>query len=239
MCILPLVWCHCRPVWPTAHSLNITYVWRISFETVTGEPAWCRLLIFHTPLLRSLVERIRPSPRLTKLFRTILAFYGEGFLALHQNTMREDHPLHFVRGCFFIIFAITLHSCRPYLHPQPEDGPCCGDKATHPTWKISWHRTLNCMNLDLLLFVLCVSFMLLFIHLRPRTIFGTNLGINLYKRIALTCIKFVEFLKLRTNERIHKSKILFRKYNSYIYHIHNFLCKRLVVSGSESHAKHK
>jgi hypothetical protein len=31
----------------------------------------------------------------------------------------EDHPLSFVRGYLFNIFAATFH-------PQPEDPPCCG-----------------------------------------------------------------------------------------------------------------
>jgi hypothetical protein len=30
------------------------------------------------------------------------------------------------RDCLFNIFAASLHSWRPFLHPQPEDAPCCG-----------------------------------------------------------------------------------------------------------------
>jgi hypothetical protein len=26
------------------------------------------------------------------------------------------------------MFAAALHSWRPFLHPQPEDAPCCGDR---------------------------------------------------------------------------------------------------------------
>jgi hypothetical protein len=40
----------------------------------------------------------------------------------------EDHHLLFVRGCLFNIFAATLHSWRPFLHPQPEDAPYCSDR---------------------------------------------------------------------------------------------------------------
>jgi hypothetical protein len=29
-----------------------------------------------------------------------------------------------VKCCLFNIFAATLHSWRPFLHPQPEDAPC-------------------------------------------------------------------------------------------------------------------
>jgi hypothetical protein len=28
----------------------------------------------------------------------------------------------------FNIFAATRHNWRPFLHPQPEDAPCCGDR---------------------------------------------------------------------------------------------------------------
>jgi hypothetical protein len=41
----------------------------------------------------------------------------------------EDHPLLSVRGCLFNIFPATLHSWRPFLHPQPENAPCCGDRG--------------------------------------------------------------------------------------------------------------
>jgi hypothetical protein len=45
--------------------------------------------------------------------------------------MLEDHPLSFVHGCLFNIFAAALHRWRPFLHPQPEDAPCCGDRDPH------------------------------------------------------------------------------------------------------------
>jgi hypothetical protein len=44
----------------------------------------------------------------------------------------EDHLLSAVRDCLFSIFAATLHTWRPFLHPQPEDAPCNGD-STEPT----------------------------------------------------------------------------------------------------------
>jgi hypothetical protein len=43
----------------------------------------------------------------------------------------EGHPLSFVRGCLFNVFAVTLHSWRLSLHPQPEDASCCGDKGSN------------------------------------------------------------------------------------------------------------
>jgi hypothetical protein len=33
-----------------------------------------------------------------------------------------------VRDCLFNVFAATLHNWRPFLHPQPEDAPCRGDR---------------------------------------------------------------------------------------------------------------
>jgi hypothetical protein len=55
-------------------------------------------------------------------------FYGEGLLALRATPKLEDDPLSFVRGCLFNIFAATLHSWRPVLHPQPVDAPYRGDR---------------------------------------------------------------------------------------------------------------
>jgi hypothetical protein len=37
-------------------------------------------------------------------------------------------PLSAVFNCLFNIFAATLHIWRPFLHPQPEDAPCRGDR---------------------------------------------------------------------------------------------------------------
>jgi hypothetical protein len=67
-------------------------------------------------------------------FRNTLVFYGEELLAPLQTPKLEDHPLSFSLGCLFSIFAANLHSCRPSLHPQPEEAPCCGDEGTHLTW---------------------------------------------------------------------------------------------------------
>jgi hypothetical protein len=51
------------------------------------------------------------------VFRNMVIFYGE--------ELELDHPLSAVRDC---IFAGTLHIRRPFLHPQPEDAPCRGDR---------------------------------------------------------------------------------------------------------------
>jgi hypothetical protein len=43
------------------------------------------------------------------MLRTKVIFYGEGLLASHHIPKMQGHPLSFVRGCLFNIFAATLH----------------------------------------------------------------------------------------------------------------------------------
>jgi hypothetical protein len=59
------------------------------------------------------------------MFRNMVIFYGEELLAPRPTPKLEDYPLSAVRDC---IFATTLHIWRPFLHPQPEDAPCRGDR---------------------------------------------------------------------------------------------------------------
>src|SRR5215470_11032516 len=73
-------------------------------------------------------QRIGPGPRLRRLLCNIIIFYGEELLAPRPTHKLEDHPLSPVRDCLFNVFAATLHNWRPFLHPQPEDAPCRGDK---------------------------------------------------------------------------------------------------------------
>jgi hypothetical protein len=58
----------------------------------------------------------------------MVIFYGEELLAPHPTPKLEDNPLSAVRDCLFNVFAATLHIQRPFLHLQPEDAPCCGDR---------------------------------------------------------------------------------------------------------------
>jgi hypothetical protein len=55
-------------------------------------------------------------------------FYGEELLAPRPTPKLEVHPLSAVRNCLFNVFAATPHIRRPFLHLQPEDAPCCGDR---------------------------------------------------------------------------------------------------------------
>jgi hypothetical protein len=63
---------------------------------------------FHIPLHKSFIQKIRPGPRLIDPFRDEFVFYGEGLLAPHPTPKLEHHPLSFVRGCIFNIFAANL-----------------------------------------------------------------------------------------------------------------------------------
>jgi hypothetical protein len=60
-----------------------------------------------------------------EVFITSFFFYGEGLLTARPTPKLEDHSLLSVRDCLFNIFAANLHCWRPFLHPQPEDAPCC------------------------------------------------------------------------------------------------------------------
>jgi hypothetical protein len=75
----------------------------------------------------------------------MLILYDEGLLAPHPTSELEDHPLSFVCGCIFGLFASTLHCWRPSLRPHPEDAPCCRmfESAPSPLPPVYGHRTGN------------------------------------------------------------------------------------------------
>jgi hypothetical protein len=81
----------------------------------------------HVPISK-LYQRISPGPRLCIVFRNMVIFYGEELLAPRQTPKLEDYPLSSVRDCLFNVFAATFHIHRPFLHPQPEDAQCRGDR---------------------------------------------------------------------------------------------------------------
>jgi hypothetical protein len=51
-----------------------------------------------------------------------------GLLTPRPTPKLEGHPLLSVHDWLFNIFAANLHIWKPFLHPQPEDAPCCGDR---------------------------------------------------------------------------------------------------------------
>jgi hypothetical protein len=88
-----------------------------------------------------LYQRISPGPRLCQMFRNMVILYGEELLAPLPTSKLEDHSLSAVHDCLFKVFAATLHIRMPFLHPQPEDAPCRGDRdplimvtGTHLSW---------------------------------------------------------------------------------------------------------
>jgi hypothetical protein len=106
-----------------------------------------------SPPFFKLYRRISPGPRLCIVFRNMVIFYGEKFLAPRPNPKLEGHPLSAVRDCLFNVFAATLHIRRLFLHPQPEDAPCRGDRPTYCTAFIQIPCTLffphkNFLSLD-------------------------------------------------------------------------------------------
>jgi hypothetical protein len=82
----------------------------------------------HSFSVAGVVPKNGPGLKLYRLFRNITIFYGEELLAPRPTPKLEDHPLSAVRDCLFSVFAATLHTWRPFLHPQPEDAPCHGDR---------------------------------------------------------------------------------------------------------------
>jgi hypothetical protein len=61
-------------------------------------------------------------------FVNSLVFYGEELPAPRPTPKLKDHPLSAVRDCLFNIFAATLQTWRQFLHPQPEDASCRGNR---------------------------------------------------------------------------------------------------------------
>jgi hypothetical protein len=97
------------------------------------------------------------------MFRNMILFYGEELLAPRPTPKLEDHPLPAVRDCLFNVFAATLHNWRPFLHTQPEDAPCRGDRdqlnntdyvimndipdgVSNDMWGLSKGREVKCLQ---------------------------------------------------------------------------------------------
>jgi hypothetical protein len=66
----------------------------------------------HNPLLTHI------NPRPFGMFRNMQSFYGEQFLARLSKPNLQDRPLS----------PVTLHICRLFRHPLPEEAPCCCDR---------------------------------------------------------------------------------------------------------------
>jgi hypothetical protein len=89
------------------------------------EPATCPYL---EPVAGA-VPNNRSRSEACPYVRNTIIFYGEELLAPRLTPTLEDHPLSAVRDCLFNVFTATLHNWRPFLHPQPEDAPCRGERG--------------------------------------------------------------------------------------------------------------
>jgi hypothetical protein len=58
----------------------------------------------------------------------VLSFYVEEMSVPRPGPNLEDHHLSAVRDSLFNTFTASFLIRRPFLHPQPEDAPCCGDR---------------------------------------------------------------------------------------------------------------
>jgi hypothetical protein len=94
-------------------------------------------------------QTISPIQRPSEVFRKTVRFYCKELLSPRPTPELEDHPLSAVRHCLFNILAAILHIWRPFLHPQPEDAPCRGDRdplitvtGTHLSRSVPKHSLL-------------------------------------------------------------------------------------------------
>jgi hypothetical protein len=98
---------------------GVTYIWYFFHNCpertcpIHTSDIPCSKSHVHCPLVRSIIQRISPCPKLLVNFRTI-TFYGEELLAPRPTPKLEDHPLSAVRDCLLNIFAATLHIWRPF-----------------------------------------------------------------------------------------------------------------------------
>jgi hypothetical protein len=78
------------------------------------------------PLLR-LYQRISPGPRPCEMFRNMVIVYGE-LLAPRPTHKLQDPPCRLSANAYSMYSQLPSYMCRPFLHPQPEDAPCRGDR---------------------------------------------------------------------------------------------------------------
>jgi hypothetical protein len=130
-------------------SQEILRIWFITAFTSARQVSlsWARIIQFIPPhptswrLILILFSNVCLS--FVKYFVTSLSFYGEDLLASRPTAKLEDHPMSAVRDCLFNTFAATLHIWRPFLHPQPEDAPCRGDRDRHSYIKCIIHTYIH------------------------------------------------------------------------------------------------
>jgi hypothetical protein len=137
----------CTPTKSNSYLINF-------LTTLVRDPDLYRLLIFHVPNLISLFHWLGRTEGLVWFrgivwyFVTWLHFYGEELLTPHKTPKLENHPMSAVRYRLFNISAATFHIWRPFLHSQPEDAPCRGNRYPHITGTYSKHAFLLFAHFD-------------------------------------------------------------------------------------------
>jgi hypothetical protein len=95
-------------------------------------------------------------------------------LAPRQTPSWRTTPWRLSAAAYSIYWQLTSNAGGRPFHPQPEDAPCCGDKATYLTWTVSlgqlvlsrvlWGRSGSHFSL---IFLFCYPWLLSLVFLFP------------------------------------------------------------------------
>jgi hypothetical protein len=109
------------------HYLRHTPWSRILLEKITGSQLVKKFPAFYGA--RRFITAFTSARHLSLLMvHSMISFYGEEFLAYRTKPKLEDHLL---VGCPRLLIQYIrsyIPNWRHFLHPQPEDAPCRGDK---------------------------------------------------------------------------------------------------------------
>jgi hypothetical protein len=120
--------------WPVQNKKVGMLFFFYFFDTDTSEPALYKLLTFQVSDLISILRRLGRLPRESvqvsrgscKQFLTWFFFSVKGNLLHAQPLSSRTTPCRFLR-----LLITYIRSWWPFLHQQPEDAPCCGDKGLY------------------------------------------------------------------------------------------------------------
>jgi hypothetical protein len=106
--------CHRPPIWLLALPLNLTYIFTVHSKLSLGSPPYTNSLqsIIKISYLYSIAWVVYPK----NPSKLVALFLWWRVVTPGPASKQDYHPLSFVRGCLFNIFAATLHSWRPFLH---------------------------------------------------------------------------------------------------------------------------